>query len=84
MIQPLKIEVELGSATQFASYIEEQQIIVFEAMNLIKAFNNRGNHTILVTVKENTGFPSALKTIYSISVEVKMPTIAEAVEMLDE
>ena len=53
-------------------------------MNLIKAFNNRGDHTIFVTVKENTGIPSAMKTFYSISVEVKMPTIAEAVEMLEE
>ena len=84
LIQPLEIEVELGSAAQFASYLERQQVILFEAMNLIEAFKNRGEHTILVTVKENTGLPSALKTIYPISVEVKVPTLAEAVEMLEE
>ena len=53
-------------------------------MNLIKAFKNRGEHTILVTVKENTGLPSVLKTIYPISVEVELPTIEEAVEMMEE
>lgn len=75
---PLKIEVDFGTAHGFSTFVESERLIKFAALSEIETKKHKGNHNIVVTVREDTSQESfPLKTFYNILVTVKYVQLEE-------